>query len=141
MIFLAHVVLSGVQSEYPKKAAKFISQFFLAINAQVKREGASSVFRELSAITPYTFVNVRHAFCRERRKQSSPSFSSMKVHGNRLLSKEEESMLVAYLLTRSEVGSAGQLTAAVEFVEGLQSKSNVAKSTVQTILDRHPGLL
>jgi hypothetical protein len=33
LIFLAHVVLSGVQSEYPKKAAKFISQFFLAINA------------------------------------------------------------------------------------------------------------
>ena len=86
--------------------AHFVYLNFLQIQMKLKESANDvSVFRFYEAQTSFSTSSIQKAYQQQVEKSISEPVTS-KFHGNRTLTQFEESILIGYLLMRSDLGKA-----------------------------------
>ena len=101
------------------------------------KRSASDVFEQMSAETNFSVSSIKKAYQRKCKKKNDVH---AKVHSNRALSKFDESILMGYLLMRSEASFGEKVDGIVEFTHFLEG-GPISLRTAQRIVKRNENLL
>jgi hypothetical protein len=92
-----------IQKEKWGSVKEFVKSNFHKIEEQITHRKASDVFREFEASSGFIAKSLQQSYECERTKRLTPT---SKKHENRKLTVLDESLLVGYLLMRSEMSNA-----------------------------------
>ena len=115
----------------------YVNEHYDELEERMQWQQASDVIREVEEQLGFSASSIRRAYDRQRAKRRQPN---PKVHGNRKLTIFDESLLLGYLLMRSEASFAEKYEGIVEFSTYLDS-GPISGSTARRIVERNESLL
>jgi hypothetical protein len=96
-------------------------------------------FVYLQKMYPYTVEAIRKAFGRHQAKLENAD-STSKVHGNRIMTEHHESLLIGYLMMRSEISYSEKVNGILHFSSFLLGYQ-MSRSTAYEIVNRNKQYL
>ena len=123
------------------RVAQWVEVHFDEITNEIERvENTKKVFQTFAEHVPYSVDSMKKAYGRRRVKESAKDDPTAKVHGNRVMSTHEESILIGYLMMCSEISHAKTIDGLLHFSELLLG-SAICRSTAYNIVNRNQYLL